>query len=141
MPPWGSKFFQFHAVFGKIWQNRMLAPPRELAPPSRGNPRSTTGYPPRAEPPGSRPPQTRHPPLEQSMLGDTVNEWAVHCTGTQSCAALNVVLNVFTEQKSRKISRSFPISITIAHLFHKETALKSKFLHISFYQNVASSQI
>ena len=26
-PPWGSKFFQFHAVFGKIWQNRMLAPP------------------------------------------------------------------------------------------------------------------
>ena len=21
-PPWGSKFFQFHAVFGKIWQNR-----------------------------------------------------------------------------------------------------------------------
>ena len=28
-PPWGSKFFQFHAVFGKIWQNRMLAPPLE----------------------------------------------------------------------------------------------------------------
>ena len=26
-PPWGSKFFQFHAVFGKFWQNRMLAPP------------------------------------------------------------------------------------------------------------------
>ena len=26
-PPGGSKFFQFHAVFGKIWQNRMLAPP------------------------------------------------------------------------------------------------------------------
>ena len=26
-PPWGPKFFQFHAVFGKIWQNRMLAPP------------------------------------------------------------------------------------------------------------------
>ena len=25
--PRGSKFFQFHAVFGKIWQNRMLAPP------------------------------------------------------------------------------------------------------------------
>ena len=23
-PP--SKFFQFHAVFGNIWQNRMLAP-------------------------------------------------------------------------------------------------------------------
>ena len=23
----GSKFFQFHTVFGKIWQNRMLAPP------------------------------------------------------------------------------------------------------------------
>ena len=36
--PWGSKFFQFHAVFGKIWQNRMLAPPGELAPPPRGNP-------------------------------------------------------------------------------------------------------
>ena len=27
-----SKFFQFHAVFGQIWQNHMLAPPRELAP-------------------------------------------------------------------------------------------------------------
>ena len=27
-----SKFFQFHAVFGKIWQNHMLAPPGELAP-------------------------------------------------------------------------------------------------------------
>ena len=26
-PPRGSKFFQFHAVFGKIWRNRMLAPP------------------------------------------------------------------------------------------------------------------
>ena len=25
-PP-GPKFFQFHAVFGKIWQDRMLAPP------------------------------------------------------------------------------------------------------------------
>ena len=32
-PPRGPKFFQFHAVFGKIWQNRMLAPPPgELAP-------------------------------------------------------------------------------------------------------------
>ena len=42
-PPRGSKFFQFHAVFGKIWQNRMLAPPPgELAPPPRGNPRSAT---------------------------------------------------------------------------------------------------
>ena len=41
--PWGSKFFQFHAVFGKIWQNRMLAPPpEELAPPPRGNPGSAT---------------------------------------------------------------------------------------------------
>ena len=26
-PPWGPKFFQFHAVFGKIWRNRMLVPP------------------------------------------------------------------------------------------------------------------
>ena len=42
-PPWGSKFFQFHAVFGKIWQNRMLVPPGELAPPPQGNPGSTTG--------------------------------------------------------------------------------------------------
>ena len=25
--PRGSKFFRFHAVFGKFWQNRMLAPP------------------------------------------------------------------------------------------------------------------
>ena len=28
----GSKFFQFHSVFGKIWQNRKLAPPGGLAP-------------------------------------------------------------------------------------------------------------
>ena len=41
-PPRGSKFFQFHAVFGKFWQNRMLAPPGELAPPPRGNPGSAT---------------------------------------------------------------------------------------------------
>ena len=26
-PLGGSKFFQFHAVFGNIWQNRMSAPP------------------------------------------------------------------------------------------------------------------
>ena len=43
-PAWESKFFQFHAVFGKFWQNRMLAPPPgELAPPPRGNPGSATG--------------------------------------------------------------------------------------------------
>ena len=29
VPPWGPKFFQFHAVFGKIWQNHILvAPPQ-----------------------------------------------------------------------------------------------------------------
>ena len=30
-PPWGFKFFQFHAIFffWKFWPNRMLAPPRE----------------------------------------------------------------------------------------------------------------
>ena len=44
-PPWGPKFFQFHAVFGKIWQNLMLAPPPgELAPPPRGNPGSATAW-------------------------------------------------------------------------------------------------
>ena len=43
-PPGGPKFFQFHAVFGKIGQNRMLAPPpEELAPPPRGNPGSASG--------------------------------------------------------------------------------------------------
>ena len=26
-PPYGPKFSQFHAVFRKIWQNHMLAPP------------------------------------------------------------------------------------------------------------------
>ena len=36
MPPWGSKFFQFHAVFGKIWHNRMLAPPPRVGAPSSG---------------------------------------------------------------------------------------------------------
>ena len=32
-----SKFFQFHAVFGKLWENRMLAPYGGLTPPSREN--------------------------------------------------------------------------------------------------------
>ena len=42
-PPGGSKFFQFHAVFGKFQQNHMLAPPRGVgAPPPRGNPGSAT---------------------------------------------------------------------------------------------------
>ena len=35
-PPPEPKFFQFHAVFGKIWQNRMLAPPRGVGAPSSG---------------------------------------------------------------------------------------------------------
>ena len=39
--PLAFKFFRFHAVFRKIWQNRMLVPPRELAPPW-GNPGSAT---------------------------------------------------------------------------------------------------
>ena len=35
-PPHGPKCSQFHAVFGKIWQNHMLAPPwRAGAPSSR----------------------------------------------------------------------------------------------------------
>ena len=34
-PP-GSKFFRFHAVFGKFWQNRMLVPPRGVGAPSSG---------------------------------------------------------------------------------------------------------
>ena len=44
--PGRSKFFQFHAFFGKIWQNCMMAPracpPEELAPPTRANPASAT---------------------------------------------------------------------------------------------------
>ena len=32
-PPWAPKFFQFQPVFGKIWQNRMLAPPWEILDP------------------------------------------------------------------------------------------------------------
>ena len=32
--PRGSKFFQFHAVFGKFWQNCMLAPPWKVGAPS-----------------------------------------------------------------------------------------------------------
>ena len=35
-PPPGPKFFQFHAVFGEIWQNRMLAPPWGVGTPSSG---------------------------------------------------------------------------------------------------------
>ena len=41
-PPRGPKFFQFHAVFGKFWQNHMLAPPGGFGAPSRGNPGSAT---------------------------------------------------------------------------------------------------
>ena len=41
--PRGSKFFKFHVVFGKIWQNRMSGPlSGGLAPSSRGNPGSAT---------------------------------------------------------------------------------------------------
>ena len=41
-PP-GPKFFQFRAVFGKIWQNRMLAPTVESwYPHLGGNPGSAT---------------------------------------------------------------------------------------------------
>ena len=32
--PQGSKFFQFHAVLGKIWQNRMLASPWSVGAPT-----------------------------------------------------------------------------------------------------------
>ena len=41
-PPHGPKFSRFHAVFWKIWQNCMLAPPppRGLAHPPTGNPGS-----------------------------------------------------------------------------------------------------
>ena len=39
----GSKFFQFHAVFGKIGQNHMLAPPWRVGAPPGGNPGSATG--------------------------------------------------------------------------------------------------
>ena len=39
-PPYGPKFSQFHAVFLKIWQNHMLAPPGGLVSPPRGNPGS-----------------------------------------------------------------------------------------------------
>ena len=35
-PLWGSKFFQFHAVLGEIWQNHMLVPPRRVGAPSSG---------------------------------------------------------------------------------------------------------
>ena len=37
-PPYGPKFSQFHAVFRKIWQNHMLAPPlpRRVGAPSYG---------------------------------------------------------------------------------------------------------
>ena len=32
----GSKSFQFHAVLGKIWQNRMLSPPWRIGAPTSG---------------------------------------------------------------------------------------------------------
>ena len=41
-PPWASKFFRFHAVFGKIW--RVHAPPGGFTPPPRENPGSATGW-------------------------------------------------------------------------------------------------
>ena len=45
-PPSASKFFQFHAVFGRIRQNCVFTPPppwRVHAPPPWGNPGSVTG--------------------------------------------------------------------------------------------------
>ena len=43
--PSGSKFFQFHAIFGKFWQNRMLAPRWKVARPHPGEtPGSATDY-------------------------------------------------------------------------------------------------
>ena len=33
-PPYGPKFSQFHAVFRKIWHNRMLAPSHRVGAPS-----------------------------------------------------------------------------------------------------------
>ena len=42
-PPMAEKFSQFPAVFRKIWQNHMLAPPGGLAPPPTGNPGSAPG--------------------------------------------------------------------------------------------------
>ena len=42
--PGGPNSFNFMQFFGEIWQNRMLAPPGGLAPPSRGNPGSATVY-------------------------------------------------------------------------------------------------
>ena len=39
-PPWASKFFRFHAVFGKIW--RVHAPPGGFTPPPQENPGSAT---------------------------------------------------------------------------------------------------
>ena len=42
-PPGGPNSFNFMQFFGKIWQNRMLAPPLESwRPPPRGNPGSAT---------------------------------------------------------------------------------------------------
>ena len=41
-PP-GAQILSISCSFWKIWQNRMLAPPGELAPPPRGNPGSATG--------------------------------------------------------------------------------------------------
>ena len=41
----GVQILSISCKFGKIWQNRMLAPPPgELAPPSRGNPESATDF-------------------------------------------------------------------------------------------------
>ena len=37
--PYGPKFSQFHAVFRKIWQNHMLAPPRRVGAASYGESR------------------------------------------------------------------------------------------------------
>ena len=68
--PQGSKFFQFHAVFGKIWQNRMLAPPGELAPPPQGNPGSATGW---YTPLGLAPPPLGNPESDAAFVASLVN--------------------------------------------------------------------
>ena len=44
-PPNSLKFSQIQAVFWKIWQNHMLVPPKDLVPPTMGNPGSAPDYP------------------------------------------------------------------------------------------------
>ena len=70
---WGKVIFSEVCVKNSVHGGVCLSACWDTTPRDQAGTPPRTRYPPG---PGTPPPQTRHPP-EQSMLGDTVNEWVV----------------------------------------------------------------